>query len=152
MAELHELTALECESLLRSHNVGRVAVSTPTGPHIIPLNYSVIEGENVIIVRTSPYSVLGTYGRDTTLALQIDGFDHERELGWSVQARGRASVVEDYAEIAHIHQGRHTPPWAGGSRSQYMRLPWNELTGRRLGSGWSPVARPEPQGKVRDSV
>ena len=28
-------------------------------------------------------------------------------------------------------------PWAGGSRLLYLRLPWRELTGRRLGHGWN---------------
>lgn len=134
MAESHELSAQECERLLRSNDVGRVAVTTPTGPHIVPVNYTVTQ--DAIIIRTSPYSVLGTYGRNTTLALEIDGFDHERKRGWSVQARGRGGVVEDYAEIARL---REASPWAGGSRSQYMRLQWNELVGRRLGSDWSPL-------------
>jgi nitroimidazol reductase NimA-like FMN-containing flavoprotein (pyridoxamine 5'-phosphate oxidase superfamily) len=147
MAESHELSASECESLLRSHDVGRVAVSTPTGPHIVPVNYIVTE--DAIIIRTSPYSVLGTYGRNTTLALEIDGFDHERERGWSVQARGRCGVIEDYAEIAKIREGPQSPPWAGGSRSQYMCLRWSELIGRRLGSGWSPLDDAAANGKAQ---
>jgi len=36
MAESHQLSVSACESLLRSHQVGRVAVSTPAGPHIVP--------------------------------------------------------------------------------------------------------------------
>ena len=71
--------------------VGRVAISTPTGPHIVPVNYAVVD--EAIIVRTSPYSLLGTYGRDTMVAFEVDGFDHELERGWSVQARGRVEAV-----------------------------------------------------------
>ena len=83
---------------------GRVAISTPTGPHIIPVNYSVVD--DAIVVRTSPYSLLGTYGRDTTFAFEIDGFDRERERGWSVQARGRAEAVTDHAELERIPRSR----------------------------------------------
>ncbi len=137
MAESRELSAHECESLLRAHNVGRVAVSTPTGPHIVPVNYTVVQ--DAIIIRTTPYSVLGTYGRNTTLAVEIDGFDHERDVGWSVQARGRGVPIEDYAEIARLREGQQSLPWAGGSRSQYIRLEWQELIGRRLGADWSPL-------------
>ena len=107
MAELHDLSARECESLLRSHNVGRLAVSTPTGPHIVPVNYTVTQ--DAIVIRTSPYSVLGTYGRNTTLSLEIDGFDPERERGWSVQARGRGVPIENYDEIAQLREGRSRP-------------------------------------------
>ena len=146
MADAYELSAHESESLLRSHNVGRVAVSTPAGPHIIPVNYTV--AQDAIIIRTTPYSVLGTYGRNTTLALEIDGFDQKRERGWSVQARGRCRVVEDYAEIARLREVSQTPPWASGSRSQYLRLRWNELVGRRLGAGWTPLDEAESRGEA----
>ena len=150
MAELHVLSARECESLLRSHDVGRIAVSTPTGPHIVPVNYTVTQ--DAIIIRTSPYSVLGTYGRNTTLALEIDGFNHERKRGWSVQARGRGVPIEDYAEIARLREGPQSPPWAGGSRSQYIRLEWQELTGRRLGLDWSLLDDAASQGKAQGSA
>jgi nitroimidazol reductase NimA-like FMN-containing flavoprotein (pyridoxamine 5'-phosphate oxidase superfamily) len=68
-----------------------VALSAPDGPHIIPLNYSVVD--SAIVVRTSPYSVLGTHGRDAMVAFEVDSFDLAREQGWSVVARGRAEVV-----------------------------------------------------------
>ena len=149
MAESHELSAQECEELLRSHNVGRIAVSTPTGPHIVPVNYTV--AQDAIVVRTSPYSVLGTYGRHTTLALEIDGLDHEHERGWSVQARGLGVPVENYAEIAQLREGPQSTPWAGGSRSLYIRLQWSELIGRRLGSCWSPLDDAATLGETQSS-
>ena len=87
MAESLELSSQECEDLLRAGVAGRIAVSTPGGPHIIPVNYSVVDG--AIVVRTSPYSLLGTHGRNTVLAFEVDHFDHEQQHGWSVVARGR---------------------------------------------------------------
>ena len=87
MAETRELKARECEMLLRSGVAGRVAISTPTGPHIVPVNYSVVD--DAIVIRTSPYSLLGTYGRDSTFAFEIDEFDRALARGWSVQARIR---------------------------------------------------------------
>ena len=85
--ESRELSAPQCEALLRVGMVGRVAFSTPTGPHMVPVNYTVVD--DAIVVRTSPYSLLGTHGRNTMVAFGVDGFDHELERGWSVQARGR---------------------------------------------------------------
>jgi nitroimidazol reductase NimA-like FMN-containing flavoprotein (pyridoxamine 5'-phosphate oxidase superfamily) len=137
MAETRELSAQDCEALLRSGVAGRVALSTPTGPHIIPVNYSVVD--DAIIIRTSPYSVLGTYGRDTTFAFEIDGFDRVHERGWSVQARGRVETVTDRLELDRIREVAEQHPWAGGTRSLHLRLRWTELSGRQLGEHWDPL-------------
>lgn len=138
MHDSHDLSQAECETLLRSGVVGRLAVSTPGGPHVIPINYSVVD--NAIIVRTSPYSVLGTYGRDSRLAFEIDQFDHEHHSGWSVVARGRAAFVTDPADLDHIRALWQPHPWATGAREMHLRLTWDELSGRRLGTRSDPVA------------
>ncbi len=137
MAETRELSARECELLLRAGVGGRIAVSTPTGPHIVPVNYTVVD--DAIIVRTSPYSLLGTYGRDAMLAFGIDGFDRSRHRGWSVQARGRVHAVIDRGEIDRIREVAEPQPMAGGARTLYLRLPWTELSGRKLGADWDPT-------------
>jgi len=142
MVDSHKLSAGQCETLLRAEVTGRVAVTTPTGPQIIPVNYTVVD--DAIIIRTAPSSVLGTHGRDTTLAFEIDGFDRPRERGWSVQARGLADVVTTREELAHIRAVAHRPPWASGTRSMYLRIRWSELSGRRLGRLWDPIELMQP--------
>lgn len=121
----------ECVRLLSAGVTGRVALSSPDGPHIIPVNYAVVD--DAVIVRTSPYSVLGTHGRDAVLAFEVDQFDHERHHGWSVVARGRAEVLTDPAEIAYVRETWEPRPWAGGVRGVYLRLRWVEISGRRVG-------------------
>jgi uncharacterized protein len=135
VAESIELSSQECEALLRAGVAGRIAVSTPGGPHIVPVNYSVVE--DGIIVRTSPYSVLGTHGRNSVLAFEVDYFDHAQQHGWSVVARGRSDVVTDQDELERIRAAWAPRPWAAGPRNLFLRIPWSELSGRRLGSGWS---------------
>ncbi len=133
MGELMELSRSECETLLRRGVIGRVAIATPTGPHVMPLNYSISGGS--VVVCTTPYSMLGTYGRDSMLAFEIDHFEHPRQRGWSVVVRGRAEAVEDQDELRTLV--RVLPrPWAAGRRSLYLRIPLTEVTGRRLGDGW----------------
>ncbi|MDN5894366.1 MAG: pyridoxamine 5'-phosphate oxidase family protein [Nocardioides sp.] len=139
-----ELSQAECETLLRSRVVGRLAVSTPSGPHIIPINYSVVD--DAIIIRTSPYSVLGTYGRESTLAFEVDQFDHEHHSGWSVVARGPARFVTDPDELDHIRALSRPHPWAAGTREMHLRLTWDELSGRRLGVPSDPVTHLYDQG------
>ena len=140
MADVRELGPSECEALLRAGVAGRVALSTPDGPHILPVNYSVVDG--AVVIRTSPYSLLGTYGRNSTLAFEVDQFDHARQRGWSVVARGRAEAVDDPVEVDRIRRVWEPRPWAGGVRSLYVRLHWTELTGRQLGVGWNPLDEP----------
>lgn len=137
MLDSRELSHSECETLLRSGVAGRVALATPTGPHIVPVNYAIVDGD--VVLRTSPYSVLGTYGRDTTLAFEVDHLDYPRQRGWSVVARGRAEAVQNAEELEQIRRVREPRPWAAGSRALFLRLRWTELSGRQLGTGWDAV-------------
>jgi len=126
-----ELTAAECLDLLHRGVVGRVAVSTPIGPRIVPVNYAVHEG--AIVFRTRPYSELGTYGRGTDLAFETDHLDYETREGWSVVAIGRSESVDDPDELDEIRSRWDPTPWVGGRRGLYLKIRWRDLTGRRLG-------------------
>lgn len=137
MLEARPLSTAECRSLLRSASGGRVALSAPDGPHIVPLNYALVD--SAIVVRTSPYSVLGTHGRDATVAFEVDSFDADRREGWSVVVRGRAEVVRDRTQLDHIRRLWGARPWAAGSRSLVLRIALDELTGRRLGREPEPA-------------
>ncbi len=99
------------------------------------MNYSVVD--DAIIIRTTPYSVLGTYAPGSLAAFEVDWFDYERHLGWSVLARGRAHAITDPGEVKSIYDTWPPRPWADGPRSLFLRLPWVELTGVRLGGGWT---------------
>ncbi|MEP6815481.1 MAG: pyridoxamine 5'-phosphate oxidase family protein, partial [Marmoricola sp.] len=127
---LTELSYDECRCLLAGAALGRVAVSTPMGPRIIPVNYSLADSS--IVFRTTPYSLLGTYARNTNLAFEVDHIDTESQQGWSVVAVGRANMVDDLEELREIKAEWDPRPWPSGQRSMYFRMPWRELTGRVL--------------------
>ena len=135
MNELVELTQEECLELLRGSVVGRVAIATPMGPRIVPVNYAV--HDDAVVFRTAPYSELATYGRDADLAFEIDHLDYEHHQGWSVVAMGRSCFVEDSRQLDAIRAQWDPTPWVSGRRSLYLRLRWRELTGRRIGADWS---------------
>lgn len=133
--EIEWLPTHKCEALLRSGVAGRVAVCAPDGPHMVPVNYSVVDES--VVIRTTPYSKLATYAPGAMVAFEVDQFDYEHHRGWSVVARGRAHEVSDLRELEHI-LGRWDPrPWADGHRDFYLKFDWTEISGRRLGSGWS---------------
>jgi nitroimidazol reductase NimA-like FMN-containing flavoprotein (pyridoxamine 5'-phosphate oxidase superfamily) len=136
MAESHELTADECLRLLKSGVFGRIALTVPTGPDIVPINYSVVN--DLIVFRTTPYSVLGTYGRNAQMAFEVDHVDYEYGTGWSVVARGRGDAITDSRELDVITSSWTPRPWASGQRNAYYGLRWTELSGRRLGAVVDP--------------
>lgn len=136
MRDTHDLSRDECVRLLSAGIAGRVAVTTPTGPHIVPINYAVMHES--ILLRTTPYSLLGTYGRDTMLCFEIDQFDYVQQRGWSVLVRGRADIVDDADELEEIATRWPSRPWATGQRNLVLRIPWSEVSGRQLGTGWDP--------------
>jgi uncharacterized protein len=136
MQTIHDLSRQDCARLLDAGIAGRVALTTPTGPHIVPVNYTT-DGESVL-VRTTAYSLLGTYGRDALVCFEVDQFDYEAQRGWSVAVRGRATFVDDAEELAEIARHLTPRPWAEGQRTLVVRIPWTEMTGRQLGGGWDP--------------
>ena len=138
---MHEsiiMTPEECETVLRSGVVGRMGLNTPTGPHIIPVNYAVVD--DALVVRTDPDGILGTWTRNSPLVFEVDHIDHEWQWGWSVSARGVGEWVSDPDELARILLVWAPRPWATGDRTRFIRLPWTEITGRKLGRGWNPIA------------
>lgn len=126
------LSVAECRDLLATDSVGRVAFVTPAGPRIVPVNY-VLAGD-ALELRTSTYSELATYAPGTEIAFEIDHLDSERRRGWSVVAHG----VCERAEPSQDRDGPLPEPWVGGARPLLLRLPWRELTGRRVGGAHWP--------------
>ena len=96
----------------------------------MPVNHSVVD--DAVIIRTSPYSLLGTYGRDAVLAFEVDQFDHATAR-LERRCRGRAEVVtRPPTSTTSVPSGR-PGPGASGARTLVLRIPLSELTGRRLG-------------------
>ena len=130
-----ELSYAKCRELLGGGVFGRLALCTPQGPRIIPVNCSVVS--EAVVVRTSPHGVVANHDWGTRIAFEVDYVDYADHRGWSVVATGVGHRVEDSEEQALIQRTWEPRPWAGGSRPLYVRLVWDELTGRRLGAGWT---------------
>lgn len=130
-----ELSYAKCRELLSGGIFGRVAICTPEGPRILPVNYSVVS--EAIVFRTSPYGTVASQDWGIPLAFEVDHVDYADHKGWSVLAVGYGHRVEEPEDVARIQRTWDPRPWAGDSRSLYVRLPWEELTGRRLGQGWT---------------
>jgi uncharacterized protein len=135
MSELAVLSEEKCRELLRAGVIGRIALCSPQGPQIFPVNYAV--HEDAVVFRTTPYSVLGTSAWQTRLAFEVDHMDYERHAGWSVVACGPGSRLDPGPALDEIVHEWNPRPWVSGTRPLYVRLRWDSLTGRRVGEGWT---------------
>lgn len=131
MDTLRDLPYEECLRLLVGEAVGRIAICTPDGPHVVPVNYVV--DEESIVFRTAPYSVVGSNADGARLALEVDALEPESMTGWSVLATGAGAMLSDTFDIARVRMHGGPSPWAGGLRPMHIRLTWHTLTGRRVG-------------------
>ncbi|PWK65186.1 hypothetical protein BCL76_113173 [Streptomyces sp. CG 926] len=126
---LTPLDADECRTLLGTHGVGRIAVFTPEGPAILPVNY--VTAGSDIAFRTAA-EALAARAAGTEVAFEIDNIDDVTAGGWSVLAVGELEAVTNTDEVQHLTATARSQPWAGGPRTHWMKLTPLRLTGRRV--------------------
>lgn len=119
----------ECRRLLNTHGVGRIAIFTPDGPAVLPVNYLVAGPD--IAFRTSAEAVTAR-AAGTEVAFEIDNIDDVTATGWSVLVVGELAAVTDQHEIQHLNTTARSEPWAGGPRTHWMKLTPARITGRRV--------------------
>lgn len=133
MKQFDELSPRQCLAILDRNVVGRVGINTPMGPRVIPVNYTVHAHD--IVFRTTPYSELGTYGRDAEVAFEVDEIDPAHHVGSSTMVRGRSVPVEDADELTDIKTTTDPTPWPKGRRDVYLKVPITQISGRRIRLG-----------------
>ncbi|GHH72660.1 hypothetical protein GCM10018793_10040 [Streptomyces sulfonofaciens] len=128
-ARLADLSPAQCRELLGTHGVGRVAVTTGSGPAIFPVNYLVTDGD--LAFRTGPEAPPAhAAGSDT--AFEVDHIDDALSRGWSVLVVGAARAVTDDETVRSLDEKAYSTPWAGGDRHLWVVLTPHRLTGRRI--------------------
>lgn len=124
---LVELTPYDCWALLEGAEIGRVAWCGTDGPAIVPVNVTVTDGS--LWLRTAPYSALMEHCRGGRVAVEFDDLDHAHRGGWSVVVSGTAEVIGGDEVPSAVHL---LDTWAPGSRSAYVQIETQQVTGRRL--------------------
>ncbi|WP_327426088.1 pyridoxamine 5'-phosphate oxidase family protein [Streptomyces sp. NBC_01236] len=127
--QLRDLGPEECRAHLATHGLGRVAVSTPGGPAVVPVNYEVVD--NAIVFRTAPDSAPAA-AVGTEVAFEVDHVDEAMSQGWSVLAVGPARAVTEPDAVRRLADRAHSKPWAGGERELWVSITPTQLTGRRI--------------------
>lgn len=136
---LEELPEEECWARLAPGGIGRVALSTDSGPVVLPVNYRIHDG--TVVYRTgtgsTPASAVGH-----RVAFEVDHIDEALRGGWSVLVSGLAVRVDDQVAVEQLmHQG-DPDPWAGGERNVWIGIAPSAVTGRSI----SLPSAPRPEG------
>jgi uncharacterized protein len=122
------LEANACWALLRSHEVGRLALSIDDRPEIFPVNYVVDHG--TVVFRTAEGTKLaGSVERG--VAFEADGYEPGTGEAWSVVVKGRAEEISRGQELLDTAD---LPlfPWHAAAKQRFVRIVPDEITGRRF--------------------
>lgn len=136
MADLEELSEQECEQLLASRDLGRVAMVIDGRPEIFPVNYAFADG--VVVFRTGESLILER-SPTTAVAFETDGMDDTKGLAWSVVVRGTAQNITNTIDTRS--EGlRHlaVSPVAPGERNYWVGVYVSHMSGRRFKLGVAP--------------
>lgn len=122
----------DCERLLASQQIGRVAVSAPGWqPVIRPVNYRFDVSTRSIVFRSARGSKATALLLSGVAAFEVDHIDEENETGWSVILSGPAGEVDNPSELARLEQ-IGLPTWASGDQSCWVRIRPETISGRRI--------------------
>lgn len=122
------LEGAECARLLVTTNIGRLGFSVADGQRIVPMNFVVADRH--LVFRTAPHTETARcIGRQ--VAFEVDSFDEFLLTGWNVLVTGTAEALP-MDSLRAMDAGDTPEPWPAGVRSVYVRLPLDQMAGRRV--------------------
>ena len=117
-----------CMSLLRSSEVGRLAVSVAGQPDIFPINYA-LDGDSIVFCTAEGTKLTATH-ISTWVAFECDGYDADSGDAWSVVVKGIVHEVEMHEVVEDGAFPLY--PWSATKKSRFVRLVPHDVTGRRF--------------------
>jgi nitroimidazol reductase NimA-like FMN-containing flavoprotein (pyridoxamine 5'-phosphate oxidase superfamily) len=133
-ASVFTLSSEDCWSLLRTHNLGRLAIVIEDRPRIFPVNYAA--ADDTIVFRTEPGAKL-QHGPGAAACFEIDEYDEGAAKAWSVMVVGLLKdITEDNDERSRSLRRLAVKPVAPGQRLHWLALNADEVSGRSFRGGW----------------
>ena len=133
-ANVLTLSDEDCWSLLRTHNLGRLAIVIDDRPRIFPVNYAA--GEDAVVFRTEPGAKL-QHGPGSAVCFEIDDYDQGTSMAWSVMVIGVLKDITDASDQRSRGLRRlAVEPVAPGQRLHWLALTADEVSGRSFRGGW----------------
>ncbi|MCU0279661.1 MAG: pyridoxamine 5'-phosphate oxidase family protein [Candidatus Nanopelagicales bacterium] len=123
------LTEEQCWERLTSNQIGRLAVVVAGRPDIFPINYVIHEGE--IYFKTAEGSKLAAVMTHHEVAFEIDGYDEDTNLAWSVVLGGMARALSHEAEL-DAAETLPLFPWNTDPKHRFVAIEVMEISGRQF--------------------
>jgi nitroimidazol reductase NimA-like FMN-containing flavoprotein (pyridoxamine 5'-phosphate oxidase superfamily) len=133
----------ECRELLKIGRIGRVVVTVGAVSVIMPVNYSLLDGD--VVFRTAGGTKLDAAARNAVVSFEVDRIDAVFEEGWSVIVVGPAEEVHDARALERV-RALDLRPWAEGTRDHVVRIRPEFLSGRRIVHAPRRERAPDPTG------
>jgi len=122
-----ELDEHQCWELLRSQEVGRLAVAIANHPDIFPVNFVVDHAS--VVFRTAEGTKLAAAVLGESVAFEVDG--ESGGEAWSVVVKGQAVEIEKMYELFDAVE-LPLYPWHAAPKHRYVRILPEMVTGRRF--------------------
>ncbi len=118
-----------CRELLARTAVGRLAVDAGGRPEIFPVNFVVHDGD--VVFRTGAGTKLAAAALMHHVAFEIDGYDPDGHVVWSVVVKGWAQQIE---RMEDVYDAEMLPlaTWVDSDKPDFVRIRADEITGRRF--------------------
>lgn len=127
---LEVLGPTECLELLAATPVGRVAFARAGAPMVVPVTHVVSHGG--IAFRSTAGSKLDHAIMGRPVAFEVDGFDPDERVGWSVLVTGIADLIDDEEVEAEL-DARGLDPWVEHvAHGPWIHIRADEISGRRI--------------------
>lgn len=131
---LEQLSESECWTLLRSVDIGRLAIPTADGGvEIFPVNHVVDQGS--IVFRTAMGTKLSSSVEAHEVAFEADNaactFSQQVEDPWSVVMHGTASLISRETDLFDSFE-LAVRPWHDSNKPYFVRLVPTVVSGRRF--------------------
>lgn len=119
----------ECWELLDQAEVGRLAVDIAGQPDIFPINFIVDQAG--IVFRSLEGTKLAGAVLNEFVAFEIDGYEPDNHVAWSVVVKGKARLIERMQEVFDAEE---LPlfPWIASPKPNFVRIEPTLVTGRRF--------------------
>lgn len=128
---IEALDEQKCLEHLHSASLGRIAFRSGDDIEIFPVNYA-CDG-SIVIYRTTAESLLAGAPKDH-VAFEVDGWDAQQRIGWSVVLKGIVlDVTAGNDPFSKSLRERKVVPLAPGRRERWMAVYPSKITGRRFG-------------------
>ena len=124
------LPAPECKRLLavaaKDGGVGRLGIATDQAPVVIPVNFSLRDGQVLMRVGAGFFSQAAA---GHLVAFEVDHIDSDAGTAWSVLVRGLATLIESPTEVELAAAAHPLVPEPG---DMVLVVRPDILTGRRF--------------------